>query len=375
MGEYNIEKYNIWIKMLILIYIGWKVTSEGESLIYIVIFLLVNIILTLSYFLVKERLTKIVLGLSILINLWFVAYELPYAAFIYSINVLEFSCYKKQLKIVKFIVLAIPVFIIYNKYFIGYYIISSAIIYVFLSLYTEALVLLNKLDSDIENKRKEIYSLNIRLRHEEEYRIQALNNVKLKERNELSQKMHDKVGHTIAGALMQLEAVKIMINKNNDKSMDMLDNTIKVLRLGMDDIRKTLREIKPSKEELGVNKIRTMIDEKIKNTKYEFMLTHTGDLDKIEYEQWVLITDAVRELTTNSIKYSNGYKINIKIEVFNKLIKIETKDNGKGSNIIEKGIGLSSIEQKVAELCGKLLIDGNDGFSVIILLPIIERGN
>lgn len=375
MGEYNIEKYNIWIKMLILIYIGWKATSEGVSLIYIVIFLLVNIILTLSYFLVKESLTKIVLGLSILINLWFVAYELPYAAFIYSINVLEFSCYKKQLKIVKFIVIAIPVFIIIDKYFIGYYIISSAIIYVFLSLYTEALVLLNKLDSDIENKRKEIYSLNIRLRHEEEYRIQALNNAKLKERNELSQKMHDKVGHTIAGALMQLEAVKIMINKNNDKSMEMLDNTIKVLRLGMDDIRKTLREIKPSKEELGVNKIRTMIDEKIKNTKYEFMLTHSGDLDKIEYEQWVLITDAVRELTTNSIKYSNGYKINIKIEVFNKLIKIETKDNGKGSNIIEKGIGLSSIEQKVAELCGKLLIDGNDGFSVIILLPIIERGN
>lgn len=375
MGEYNIEKYNIWIKILVLIYIGWKATSEGVSLIYIVIFLLVNIILTLSYFLVKKRLTKIVLGISILINLWFVVYSLPYAAFIYSINVLEFSCDKNQLKVGKFIVLAIPVFIIRDKYFMGYYIISSAIIYQFLSLYTEALFLLNKLDSDVEDKRKEIYSLNIRLRHEEEYRNQALNNVKLKERNELSQKMHDKVGHTIAGALMQLEAVKIIINKNNDKSMEMLDNTIKVLRLGMDDIRKTLREIKPSKEELGVNKIKTMIDEKIKNTKYEFMLTHTGDLDKIEYEQWVLITDAVRELTTNSIKYSKGYKICVKIEVFNKLIKIETKDNGKGTNIIEKGIGLSSIEQKVADLCGKLLIDGNDGFSVVILLPIIERGN
>lgn len=375
MDGYNIEKYNIWLKILVIIYIGWKAISQGVVLIYIVVFLLVNIISTLSYFLVKGRLTKTVLGISILINSWFMIYGMPYSALLYAISLLELSCDTKSLKGAKFIALAMPIFIVSEEQFIGYYIIACAIIYVFLSLYKEALVLLKKLDSDIENKRKEIYSLNVQLKHEEEYRVQALNNLKLKERNELSQKMHDKVGHIIAGALMQLEAVKIMINKNNDKSMDMLDNTIKVLRVGMDDIRKTLREIKPSKEELGVNKIKTMIDEKIKNTKFEFMLTHTGDLDKIEYEQWVLITDAIRELTTNSIKYSKGYKVSVKIEVFNKLIKVETKDNGKGSNIINKGIGLSSIEQKVADLCGKLIIDGNDGFSVVILLPIIERGN
>jgi len=58
------------------------------------------------------------------------------------------------------------------------------------------------------------------------------------------------------------------------------------------------------------------------------------------------------------------------VEVLNTLIKVEVKDDGIGCFRIEKGLGLSGIEERTMNLNGKVIFDGSSGFSVIILLPI-----
>ena len=58
------------------------------------------------------------------------------------------------------------------------------------------------------------------------------------------------------------------------------------------------------------------------------------------------------------------------MEVLNTLLKVEIKDDGIGCIKIIKGLGLSGIEERTMNLNGKVIIDGSNGFSVIILLPI-----
>lgn len=258
----------------------------------------------------------------------------------------------------------------YIKNNIKEYIVFIGISYIFISLYQNFINETNKLNHEIEEKRKNIHRLTKKLEKSEEFTKQSIYTLKLEERNKLSQDIHDKVGHTIAGSLMQLEAVKIVVDNDIDKAKSMLDNTIKVLRLGMDDIRKILREINPPNEQLGINKIKLLLEEKTRNTSFGFNLVYSGDINKIIKKQWLFIYQGVRETSTNSMKYSQGNKMSIKIEVLNKLIKIEIKDNGNGCDKINKGIGLNSIEQKVLDLGGKLIIDGKNGFSVVFLLPI-----
>ena len=36
---------------------------------------------------------------------------------------------------------------------------------------------------------------------------------------------------------------------------------------------------------------------------------------------------------------------------------------------VKKGIGLSNLEEKIAEINGQLIVDGTDGFSVILIIP------
>lgn len=191
---------------------------------------------------------------------------------------------------------------------------------------------------------------------------------KLQERNEISGAMHDKIGHTLAGALLQLEALGIILkNDGNEKAVGIIKNVTNLLRNGMDDIRATLRSIKPPIEELGVNKIKLLLQNKLKDTSFKYILTSEGNLDLISRRQWEIIIEGIRELSTNSLKYSKGNKIKVNIEVLNKYIKVEVSDDGIGSNKIIKGMGLQSLEERMLNLQGNLILDGSRGFTAIMI--------
>ena len=227
------------------------------------------------------------------------------------------------------------------------------------------------LENEWDNNREAVNILNSKIISIEKYKDQEVQTLKLQERNDLSGKMHDKVGHILAGSLLQLEALGIVIkNDGSKRAIEMIGNISKLLRSGMEDIRVTLREIKPPSEELGVNKIRLLLEDKIKGTDIRYFLTSEGNLDVIGASQWFLITEGIRELSTNSIKYSKGKKIRINIEVLNKIIKAEVKDDGIGSSIIKKGMGLQNLEERLIKTRGNLILDGSRGFTAIMILPV-----
>lgn len=364
MGEKNIEKYNMFIKLSLLLYTTLK-SIDKISYIYIVAFVLIHIVLSLSYFLFyRKEILILIAAFSLFISINYI----PMASILYSFSLLEIVVNYKRLKVISIISILIP--LTYDISNFIEYIVFTLIGYTFMSLYSDYIKNTNKKDYDIEEKRKYIHALNQKLEKSQDLIKQSIYTTKLEERNQLSKNIHDKIGHTIAGSLMQLEATKIVIEKDKDKAINMIDNTINVLRLGMDDIRAILRTINPPDEQIGISKIKLLLEEKTKNTTFKFNLIHKGNLNKISKRQWMCIYEAIRELSTNSMKYSQGNNISINIEVLNKLVKTEVKDDGIGFDIITKGIGLNSIEQRIIDLDGKIIMDGSNGFSVVLLLPI-----
>ena len=72
----------------------------------------------------------------------------------------------------------------------------------------------------------------------------------LEERASLSQTLHDKLGHNINGSVYQLEAAKVLMEKDPEKSKSILQAVIDQLRSGMDEIRGILRKERPAKKNL-----------------------------------------------------------------------------------------------------------------------------
>ena len=195
----------------------------------------------------------------------------------------------------------------------------------------------------------------------------------MEERNSLAQKIHDKVGHAIAGSLIQLEAASVVIGSDRSKAEEIIRNVINVLKDGMENIRSTLRNIKPAAEQLGINRLKVLLDEFSLNSNIKAHLSYSGIMSVISHLQWKIITDNVKEALTNTLKYSAATDLKVNLEVLNKLVRVEIKDNGTGAFSFKKGLGLRGIEERIENAGGKVIVDGSKGFSVIMLLPVNDQ--
>lgn len=65
-----------------------------------------------------------------------------------------------------------------------------------------------KLEMQNDKMRKDIQRLTKSLNENKDYIRQSEYTFKLEERNRLSQEIHDKIGHSMTGALIQMEAKK-----------------------------------------------------------------------------------------------------------------------------------------------------------------------
>jgi len=227
-----------------------------------------------------------------------------------------------------------------------------------------------KLLQEIQGHKKILNEYGRIIENSKEFERQAIYTSLLEDRNKLAQEMHDKVGHVIAGSIMQLEAAKLLINSDSEKSKTLLESSISVLRSGVDDIRLTLRGLKPIEEELGINRLKFQVEKSLKETSIKGYVNINGDLGKINYTKWKAIIENTREALTNSLKYSNCRGFWVNINVMNKMIRVELKDDGKGEEKVVKGMGLKGMEQRCEDIGGKLVINGDYGFSVIMLLPV-----
>ena len=184
--------------------------------------------------------------------------------FLVSITIGEYFIYEREKIKIGSVLYIAPLFLVRKSNRIQDITVISIIILIFIindNIKRNKILKCTNLE---EKQRNTIYKLNNKLVKERDIQEQILYTARLEERNQISTRLHDKIGHTISGTLLQLEAIKIILDIDKDKGFSMLDVCTDNLRDGMNDIRMTLRNIKPKEEELGINRIKKILDEKIK---------------------------------------------------------------------------------------------------------------
>lgn len=197
----------------------------------------------------------------------------------------------------------------------------------------------------------------------------------LEERAALSQTLHDKLGHNINGSIYQLEAIKVIMDKDPDKARGMTQAVIDQLRTGMDEIRAILRKERPEKKQMTLLQLYQLCED-CNNKGVEAELSNEGDLSRVPDNMWEVILDNAFEAVTNSMKYSKCKRIDISIVVMNKMVRCSIADDGVGCDKIEDGMGISGMRKRIREAGGTIDFESkNDsgmqkGFKVNMLLPL-----
>ena len=191
----------------------------------------------------------------------------------------------------------------------------------------------------------------------------------LEERASLSQTLHDKLGHNINGSVYQLEAAKVLMEKDPEKSKNILQAVIDQLRSGMDEIRGILRKERPAKKELAMLQLYKLCED-CNNKGVKTELVTEGDTALIPDPIWEVILDNAFEAVSNSMKYSKCSSIDIQIFVMKQRVRVSIADDGVGCSKFEDGMGISGMRSRVRAASGTIDFQTDPGFTVTMLLPL-----
>lgn len=189
------------------------------------------------------------------------------------------------------------------------------------------------------------------------------------ERNRISRELHDSIGHNLTGILMQVDAAIHVLDNDKNKGMEILDSVYKNINKSIEDVRKTVRQIKPSEYKPSKNSISKLIDRFMKDTNINIELKTNGIPYQLTPGIEAVLYLSTMESITNSVRHGRSKNIWIHISYLSNFLDVVIKDDGIGCKVIEKGFGLSGMEERTEIVGGSIEFNGDKGFTTHIKLP------
>lgn len=208
--------------------------------------------------------------------------------------------------------------------------------------------------------------------HRQESKINlynAMSQGEEKERSRLARDLHDGLGGMLANVKMKLSAVTENIDKQeiDTVSVQDLQSIIGQLDRSVNELRRVSRNLMP--DSLLYIGLEDALKDLCKSmTQPTMFIDFQSSKLSGNYFHPVLISvyRIVQELLTNALKHSEADQVWVQCSEESDILYLSLEDNGKGfeqntENLINKGMGLSNIRNRVALLNGHFQIDAYPG--------------
>lgn len=183
----------------------------------------------------------------------------------------------------------------------------------------------------------------------------------LKERNRISREIHDSVGHTISGTILQLEAMKITADPDQAQRLTKLSQA---LAKGMEEIRASLHNLQNDSISLQAE-----VEALTEPMQGSYRITTTLQMDEeVPLEVKRAVRNLIREALTNIRRHSDATEIRIVLRELPQHYTAGVKDNGSETKR-QEGLGLSTQEEAARSLGGVFSSGWSDGFYVHMAIP------
>lgn len=209
----------------------------------------------------------------------------------------------------------------------------------------------------------------------ERYQEQLEENSRLDERRRIAQEIHDLLGHTIAAATLQLEAARTLIPQEPDQANELVSQSTKLLRDGMDQIRSAVKGMRDETEPIRLSSIELLIGKVMRDTGLVIHFLPRGDMARLRPIHWRMIYQTIGEALSNVVRHAKASSVTIELQVMPKLYRLSVSDDGVGAENVTEGMGLQGIRERVEEIGGTLTIEGKRGLRLNCLVPLEEHND
>lgn len=209
------------------------------------------------------------------------------------------------------------------------------------------------------SQRIELEKVNARLRKSAIYTEQLAQS---RERNRLARELHDTLAHTLSSTAVQLEAVKVLYDTNPAQAKIVLEQSLENTRNGLNETRRALKDLRTSElENYGLyQSIKNLLISGAERSGFIYYDNLDVKINFLPDQISHVIYRTIQEAIENTVKHAKANRVDLQINLMERLIHIHYTDDGQGFSFADIGdakhYGLRGMQERVELIGGKIKI-------------------
>jgi signal transduction histidine kinase len=247
------------------------------------------------------------------------------------------------------------------------YLAGQIFIIIFMQMYIEDEAAHNKIIRLIQELEKANSNLRNYVNQIEELTL-------VKERNRFAREIHDGLGHYLTVIHMQIQAARAIMVSDPQKALETLTIAQKQSQEALSDVRKSVsafRELSETRIPLS-ERINNLVSG-ITNDKLKITNLMIGKMFPVSPQIELVIFRIIQEGIQNCIKHAHASELVITLDYKDEtFLKLIIRDNGIGSQDLDRGFGLNGMEERVKQIGGQIKYQAEEskGFEIKVEIPL-----
>jgi signal transduction histidine kinase len=194
---------------------------------------------------------------------------------------------------------------------------------------------------------------------------------RLEERNRIAREIHDTIGHTLTGVLLQLEAGKKLLLRDPQRAQEKIQAALDHVRRGLEEARRSVQLLYEDNSTGDSERLVAFLQSIEQHTGVSITYQLSPGI-KLNPAQRHVIYRALQEGITNGIRHGNSQLYSFRLSVEGEGLRFELTDYGRGTEKVEFGSGLRFMQERVEELAGTMQVSSRpgDGWCITLTLPL-----
>ena len=195
-----------------------------------------------------------------------------------------------------------------------------------------------------------------------------------RERNRLARELHDTLAHTLSAVAVELEAVSSLWDSDRDKAHDILTQSLKSTRDGLNETRRAIQSLRAAPvEDLGLvmalsNLARTISQHSHLSLNLSLPEQTSGWPPEIEHTFYRTAEEAFQNVS----QHADAQKLDVMLKDKSGHLSLSIHDNGRGFSIdqaiAEQRFGLVGMRERAESIGASISITSEPGQGTTILL-------
>jgi signal transduction histidine kinase len=198
----------------------------------------------------------------------------------------------------------------------------------------------------------------------------------VEERNRLARELHDAVTQQLFGVVLAAESAGELLARGDDAAGEELERVQALARAAMDELRSVVFELRPaSLEAEGLAQVLRKHVEVLRRVSGRAIELRVGSPPALGAEAAGQVFRIAQEALQNALRHAGDARIEVRLEDGGGRLALSVADDGRGFDRDAPGVrgrrlGLTSMEERAAELGGRLAIVSSPGAGTTVRLDV-----